>query len=412
MKITSKKQIIMMYVFTSLVYFMSYITRVNYNTILVEISSAENISRSLLALPLTASFVTYGFGQIISGWLGDKFDAFKVVSSGLLLSAVMNILLPLYPKPYAMIIFWAINGFAQALIYPPLVKITAHYLSKKGYENACLFVTIASHAATLLLYVLSPVIISFLGWRFVFIFSFVCVGAFLAAWQIYSVKVKGRYGTPQDILKEKYEEKDKDNSTSFYSLFIVSGLILIMTAVIMMGFMRDGIATWMPAYLSDIFSLSNEISILTTVILPMFSILSSYVILIIQRHFCKNELKLAAIVFITALLPISVLICFRGNIALSVLSLALTSACAHAVNFLLICIVPMRFERLGRISLVTGLLNSCTYVGAAISTYTIAAVSESRGWTFVLILWGIVALTGCISCFMALRKQKKLKQKD
>ena len=185
-----------------------------------------------------------------------------------------------------------------------------------------------------------------------------------------------------------------------------------MTAVIMMGFMRDGITTWMPAYLSDIFSLSNEMSILTTVILPMFSILSSYVILIIQRHFCKNELKLAAIVFITALLPISVLICFRGNIALSVLSLALTSACAHAVNFLLICIVPMRFEKLGRISFVTGLLNACTYVGAAISTYTIAAVSESRGWNCVLILWGIVALTGCISCFMAFRKQKKLKQKD
>ena len=84
---------------------MSYITRVNYNTILVEISSAENITRSLLALPLTASFVTYGFGQIISGWLGDKFDAFKVVSAGLFLSAFMNILLPLYPKPYAMVIF-------------------------------------------------------------------------------------------------------------------------------------------------------------------------------------------------------------------------------------------------------------------------------------------------------------------
>ena len=97
MKITSKKQIIMMYVFTSLVYFMSYITRVNYNTILVEISSAENIPRSLLALPLTASFVTYGFGQIISGWLGDKFDAFKVVSSGLL--SQPRILCKVFTKP-------------------------------------------------------------------------------------------------------------------------------------------------------------------------------------------------------------------------------------------------------------------------------------------------------------------------
>ena len=405
-KITSKGQITMMYVFTSLVYFMSYTTRVNYNTILVEISSAENISRSLLALPLTASFITYGFGQIISGWLGDKFDAFKVVSAGLFLSAFMNILLPLYPKPYAMVIFWAVNGFAQALIYPPLVKIIAHYLSEKKYENACLFVTIASHAATLLLYIISPVIISLLGWRFVFIFSFVCVTVFLVAWQIYSARVKKRYGMPQEHPQKQDKTYNTEHNISFYSLFISSGLLLIMTAVVMMGFMRDGITTWMPAYLSDIFSLSNEMSILTTVILPMFSILSSYVILIIQRHFCKNELKLAAIVFITALLPISVLICFRGNIALSVLSLALTSACAHAVNFLLICIVPMRFEKLGRISFVTGLLNACTYVGAAISIYTIAAVSESRGWTFVLILWGIVALTGCISCFAALRKRK------
>lgn len=67
-KITSKRQIIVMYIFAMSVYFMSYITRVNYNTVLVEISSAENISRSLLALPLTASFITYGLGQIISGF--------------------------------------------------------------------------------------------------------------------------------------------------------------------------------------------------------------------------------------------------------------------------------------------------------------------------------------------------------
>lgn len=67
-KITSKRQIIVMYIFAMSVYFMSYITRVNYSTVLVEISSAENISRSLLALPLTASFITYGLGQIISGF--------------------------------------------------------------------------------------------------------------------------------------------------------------------------------------------------------------------------------------------------------------------------------------------------------------------------------------------------------
>ena len=43
-KITTKSQIILMYIFASAVYFMSYTTRINYNTVLVEISTAESIS--------------------------------------------------------------------------------------------------------------------------------------------------------------------------------------------------------------------------------------------------------------------------------------------------------------------------------------------------------------------------------
>ena len=101
------------------------------------------------------------------------------------------------------------------------------------------------------------------------------------------------------------------------------------------------------------------------------------------------------------------LIMFRQNMLLSVLLLALTSACSHAVNFLLICLVPKRFEKYGRFSLVTGLINSCTYVGAALSTYGFAAVSENYGWNVTLCLWGVIALLGLICCFAALKKQNR-----
>ncbi len=408
-KITAKSQIVMMYFFAAVVYFMSYTTRVNYNTVLVEISSAESISRSLLALPLTASFITYGFGQIISGWMGDKFDAFKLILFGLLLSALMNILLPLFPRPYMMTAFWAVNGFAQALIYPPLMKITAHYLTEKNYAKACLFITIGSHAATLLMYLAAPAIISVAGWKFVFGFSFLCAIVFAVVWQFYARHIKKNYGAPSERTvqtKEAEGEPEKPN-ISLAALLISSGLILIMIAVVMQGFLRDGIATWMPAYLSDVFSLSNEISILTTVILPIFSIFSSYVILTIRTHLCRNELKLAGITFLVAVAAITLLLVFRTNMALSVLFLALTSACAHSVNFLLICLVPAKFEKYGRFSFVTGLVNSCTYVGAAISTYGFAAVSENYGWNLTLILWGVIALIGFFCCFIALRKWNK-----
>lgn len=403
-KITSKSQIVLMYIFSSAVYFMSYTTRINYNTVLVEISTAESISRSLLALPLTASFITYGLGQIVSGWLGDKFDPFRLISLGLILSALMNILLPIFPKPYVMTVFWAVNGFAQALIYPPLMKITSHYLSEQNYAKACLFVTIGSHAATLLMYLVSPLIITIASWKLVFFFSFGSAAVFLAVWQIYAGSIKKKYGKPSAVPKMNNGAKETAEKVSAKTLLISSGLIIIMLAVVMQGFLRDGIATWMPAYLSDVFSLSNEISILTTVILPVFSIFSAYMILAVRNKLCRNELKLAGITFLTAVAAIGLLLIFRANMPLSVLLLALTSACSHAVNFLLICLVPKRFEQYGRFSLVTGLINTCTYIGAAISTYGFAAVSESCGWNVTLILWGAIALTGFVCCFAAKRK--------
>ena len=53
-------------------YMVSYITRINYGTVISEMETATAISRELLSLALTGSFITYGVGQIISGVLGDR----------------------------------------------------------------------------------------------------------------------------------------------------------------------------------------------------------------------------------------------------------------------------------------------------------------------------------------------------
>ena len=409
-KITTKREIIVMYIFAMSVYFMSYITRVNYNTVLVEISSAENISRSLLALPLTASFITYGLGQIISGLMGDKTDPFRLISMGLGLSTVMNILLPLFPKPYIMTALWTVNGFAQAMIYPPLMKIVSYYLSELHYGKACLFVSIGSHAATLTMYLAAPAIISFLDWKSVFYCSFACTVVFLVISWFYSGYIKRKYG--KVLAGQGFEADKMSDNVPVKTLLISSGLIIIMLAVVMQGFLRDGIATWMPAYLSDVFSLSNALSILTTVILPIFSIFSAYVILVVRNKLCRNEVKLAAYTFLAATAAIILLLLCRKNMPLSVLLLAFTSACSHAINFLLVCLVPKQFERYGRFSLVTGLINSCTYVGAAISTYGFAAVSEEYGWNVTLCLWGLIALIGLICCVAFSIKHKIADSKE
>lgn len=97
----------------------SYITRINFGAIVSEIEQSTGILRSALSMALTGSFITYGTGQIVSGILGDRVSPKKLVSIGLIITCAMNVLIPLCPSPYLMLIVWCINGFAQSFMWPP-----------------------------------------------------------------------------------------------------------------------------------------------------------------------------------------------------------------------------------------------------------------------------------------------------
>ena len=57
-----------------LVYVASYMTRINYGAVISEMELDTGISRAVLSMAVTGSFITYGAGQIVSGLCGDKFS--------------------------------------------------------------------------------------------------------------------------------------------------------------------------------------------------------------------------------------------------------------------------------------------------------------------------------------------------
>ena len=65
--------------------------------------------------------------------------------------------------------------------------------------------------------------------------------------------------------------------------------------------------------------------------------------------------------------------------------------------------VPSYFKNTGNVSLVSGVLNSSTYIGSSLSIYGIALISERSGWGITLLLWAIVALAGTALCLAIFR---------
>ena len=142
-------------------YMVSYITRINFGAVILEMVTDTGISKSLLSLSVTGSFITYGAGQIVSGICGDKFSPKRLLLLGLGVTTVMNLLIPLCPNAYAMLCVWCVNGFAQAFMWPPMVRMMASIFSPEDYSRSIVRVNWGASIGTILVYLIAPVLISF-----------------------------------------------------------------------------------------------------------------------------------------------------------------------------------------------------------------------------------------------------------
>ena len=140
----------------SLVYFASYIMRINFAVMLVKICSEMNLEKTSLAIVITSLTIAYGIGQVISGFLGDKFKPQHLLSAGLLLAIICNILMYFSTNVTVMSIVWGVNGFAHALLWPPIVKLLTVCLNDKEYDYSIVRVIWGSSIATIFLYLMCP----------------------------------------------------------------------------------------------------------------------------------------------------------------------------------------------------------------------------------------------------------------
>ncbi len=163
-------------------YFISYLTRINYGAVLLEVERAEGISKVAASMAVTGSFITYGAGQLISGWLGDRLKPEKMILAGLLTTAGMNLLVPIFTEPGMILAFWCINGFAQAMIWPPMVRIMSACLDGDTYKKAVVRVTWGSSAGTIAVYLLAPACIRWKGWKSLFFLCAAGAICFAVVW--------------------------------------------------------------------------------------------------------------------------------------------------------------------------------------------------------------------------------------
>lgn len=391
-----------------LIYFASYMTRKNYSIVMADIIVSEGISNADASLAATLSLISYGIGQIISGILGDKFKPQNIILCGLTLTTGMNILMPFADDITLRSIIWFINGFAQSMLWPPLVRIMAETMDSATYNKVCTNVNVAGMSATVILYLTSSAIWIgiFENWKYAFFSSALISGIIAIVWFFGFKKATNGLDLFKSVKKSE-KSASKENTLSVKKLML-SGFLLIAISIIAQGALRDGITDWVPTFIINTFSLESSSAILKSVIIPIFSVISVKLVGIINGKFVKDEVKAGAITFGIGFAGcLLLLFIYTFNQYITLILAALITCFMHAVNYFLICIVPARFEKYNAVSTMSGIINSLTYVGSAAATYGFGAISDNFGWNTVLISWTVVAVIGTVCCFIAIKPWKK-----
>ncbi len=270
----------------------------------------------------------------------------------------------------------------------------------------------ASSAATIAIYILTPVCIQLSGWQSVF-YLLAALGLAAAAIWLANIR-KLTPGTPVQEGKAASDSMENpasgtvagsspetaskaasaDKKPLFLRLLADAPLAAILIAIVLQGILRDGITTWMPVYMSETFGMSNASSILSAAALPLFSVFS-VLLSCLLLGFLKSEVRTAAYLFLAGAFAGAVMLtAFDVMPVVCIAMMTLITGCAHGINLMLISRVPGHFTRYGKVSSVSGILNSATYVGSSLSTYGFGAVAEATGWMPVVAIWIGVCAAG------------------
>ena len=97
-----------------------YLCRVNISIAMPKIMEEYGLTKSEMGLILSSLFLLYAIGQFINGQLGDKLNSRRIITFGLLSSAILNVIFGFNTGILIiMVIIWGLNGYFQSMGWGP-----------------------------------------------------------------------------------------------------------------------------------------------------------------------------------------------------------------------------------------------------------------------------------------------------
>lgn len=410
-KVTRQNHARILFIVCFFAYMMSYIGRFPFSALVNSIDADGLMDKNLAGTVTTAYMLCYGSGQLIFGRLSSKMSPDIFMGVGLIGSGLANIGMACSSHYLLYLVFWALCGVFNSMLWPLLTRAFAEWLPEKDRYNAGVNVSpsIPIGSATSLI-VCSVMLKIINNWRM----SFVACGTIVIAAGIVTLvgffSIRGYISDKKTEFSSALCERTSDGKPKFpIKVFLSSLACMVIAAAMFNGMLRDSVTFWVPTVISDVFGKDASFSALVSVAVPLASVFGSFLAKAIDNRL-HSEMKTTAVLFGICVVCYGALFLFWDfNVYLSTLLVAIAITATLGVNTMVVVLYPLRFASIGASGAVTGFLNSscCFISGLFSSVYGIA--SEACGWRTVFLIWSVLGILAVICSLLSVKQADRIR---
>lgn len=367
-----------------LIYSAAYIGRYSYNSNITLIIDDYDVTKAQAGLVGTMFFFSYGIGQVINGILSNRYNKKWMFPIALVLSSALNITLYFGVPFFAIKYLWLINGFVQSCLWTGAISVISKTVDDRHMNRAMILMSTTSCIGTGLVYSASSLFAFFNKYRLSFIFAAIIMASLGIIWFIIYSKELEVYDNV-DTSEKKCSVSKQMNG--FIVLMIFLGVISVIHNLV-----KDGLTTWVPEILKERYSLSDSLSILLTVILPVLGIFGGIIAIRLNKYI-RNFLLLISVLFSVTSFGIGIIAFIPNmNLIIAVILFGIVVCMMHGINNVVTSLAPLKMRDKTDSGKMAGILNGCCYAGSTISSYTLGRLADIGGWQMVMNLLLIISI--------------------
>jgi OPA family sugar phosphate sensor protein UhpC-like MFS transporter len=149
-------------------YSLFYVCRLSLSVVKSPIINEGVLSESQLGIIGSALFFAYAFGRFTNGFLADRSNTKRFMSTGLLASSIINLILGFNSLYFVFVVLWGLNGWFQSMGAATSIVGLSRWFGNSERGTYYGIWSTSHSSGNAITYLLTSVIVGLFGWRWGF----------------------------------------------------------------------------------------------------------------------------------------------------------------------------------------------------------------------------------------------------